>query len=323
MRAGPAGPGSTAATALARSALATAVATYVLVILGSTVRVTESGMGCPGWPLCYGQLGPIDRFHSAVEQTHRYVVVVVTVLVLLTAALAWFAARRRRSVLWPATAAAVVIVVQIALGAVTVITHNAPITVALHLLTAQLLLALVTVVAVTARTATRAAGAARLPWLGWAAVAATFVLLVAGSLVVDGGATYACPSWPACGLHGEPAALVAIQYVHRGAVLVVGIILAVFVMRAARGWRHVAGSRWVADLIGAAFLAEVAVGGLSATLRAPEGIQDLHLALAAVIWVGVVALATLGWQAGVASAPPGPRAAVEGVRMGADMVPGS
>ncbi|HUY97695.1 MAG TPA: COX15/CtaA family protein [Verrucomicrobiae bacterium] len=307
--------------ALRHSALATAIATYALVILGSTVRVTESGMGCPGWPLCYGQLGPVDRFHSVVEQSHRYLVVVVTLLVVLTVVLAVSTARRRRAVLWPAAAALVIIAVQIALGAITVITHNAPVTVALHLLTAQILLATVTITAVTARTLTRNAAGPRLPRLAWAAVAVTFLVLIAGSLVVDGGAAYACPSWPLCGLHGEPGALVAIQYGHRGVVLLAGIILGWFVMRVARRWRHVGGARAVADAVGLGFLAEVAVGGLSATLQAPEGIQDLHLALAAGIWVGVVALAALGWQAGVAAAPLTPRPNPEPVRMGTDMVP--
>ncbi|MDA8367755.1 MAG: COX15/CtaA family protein, partial [Actinomycetota bacterium] len=40
------------------------VLAYALVVLGSTVRVTESGMGCPSWPLCYGHLGLVGNIHA-------------------------------------------------------------------------------------------------------------------------------------------------------------------------------------------------------------------------------------------------------------------
>ena len=286
-------------------ALATAVVTYFLIILGSTVRVTESGMGCPGWPLCYGQLGPIDHFHALLEQSHRYVVTLVTVLVLLTAAAAWRWARRQRTVLYPALAAVVVIAIQIVLGAVTVVTHNAPITVALHLLMGLLVLAVTWVTAVTSLVALRPATGRRLHPLGWWTMGVTFVLLLSGSLVVDGGASYACPSWPFCtSSRGVPAPLITIQYSHRLMVLVATVLLALLAMRAARRWRPVPGARIAADLIAILLVAQIAVGGLVATTGAPEALQDLHLALAAAIWVALVALVTLGWLTAADSVRP-------------------
>ena len=281
---------------LAPLAIATAAATYALVVLGSTVRVTESGMGCPGWPLCYGQLGPIDRFHAILEQSHRYVVVVVTLLVLATAVAAW---RQRRAVRVPAWSAVGIIAVQIVLGAVTVITHNAPFTVALHLLTALLLLAVVVATAVSACVPARAAppGRRRVGPLAWWTAGATYVLLLSGSLVVDGGASYACPAWPVCGLGGQPWQLVLIQYVHRALVLVTATLIALLVMRAARRWHGTGGgTRVVADLVAVGLLAQIAVGGLVATQGAPPALQDIHLALAAGLWVGVVTLLAVGWN---------------------------
>ena len=279
-------------------AVLTGVLTYFLVVLGSTVRVTESGMGCPGWPLCYGQLGPVDNFHSILEQSHRYLVTLVTVLVVLTALAAWRFARARPSVLVPAVVALVIIVIQIILGAVTVITHNAPFTVALHLIAAMILLGVVWVTAVASLVGRRPAARRRLTLWGWWAVGATFLVMISGSLVVDGGATFACPSWPGCrALGGANQPLLVIQDVHRLVVLIATILIALFVMQAARRWRAVKGARWVADLVAVLLLAQIAAGGLVATLQAPEALQDLHLALGSATWAAVVVLAAIGWQA--------------------------
>lgn len=294
-------------------AVLTGISTYFLAILGSTVRVTESGMGCPGWPLCYGQLGPVDNFHAIIEQSHRYLVSLVTVMVILTALAAWRFARGRRSVMVPALVALVIIVIQIILGAITVITHNAPFTVALHLLTAMILLGVVWVTAVTSLVGWRPASGRRLAPGGWAAVAATFLVMISGSLVVDGGATYACPSWPACPVSGGAALpLVIIQDAHRLMVLIASVLIALFVMHAARRWRVIPGARLVADLVAVLLLAQIAAGGLVATLQAPQALQDLHLALGSATWAAVVVLAAIGWQAAADSGPA--QAALDTVR---------
>jgi heme A synthase len=202
-------------------------------------------------------------------------------------------------VLYPALTAVVVIAIQIVLGAVTVVTHNAPVTVALHLLMGLVVLAVTWVTAVAALVSLRPAGGRRLHPLGWWTLGVTFVLLLSGSLVVDGGASYACPSWPFCtASQGVPAPLITIQYSHRLMVLVATVLLALLAMRAARRWRAVPGARLTADLIAILLLAQIAVGGLVATTGAPEALQDLHLALAAGIWVAVVVLVTLGWLTG-------------------------
>lgn len=280
-------------------AVATLAGTFALVALGSTVRVTESGMGCPGWPLCYGQIGPIDHLHSLLEQVHRYLAALVTIGACATALAAWRS--RPQRAMRPALAAVGIVAVQVVLGAVTVITHNAPVTVALHLATGLLLLAstAVTAVACSGPSRSRAARALRPGRLGAAAVVATFVLIVSGSIVVDGGASASCPSWPWCVPHGHVAdALVVIVLVHRAAALVATALVATLALGTLARRRErsptAVGLAWV--LLGLC-ASEVAAGAVTAVLAAPPAAQDVHLALAAALWVcvvGSVALTSYG-----------------------------
>lgn len=276
---------------------ATLVATYCLVVLGSTVRVTESGMGCRSWPLCNGQIGPATGSHALLEESHRYLAAVVTVGVVAVAVLAWRArARAGRRVLVPALWATVLVALQVVLGAVTVFTHNASPTVALHLVGALLLLAAVTATAVGAFLPALAHGSsprARPRWdrLDSGALVTTFALLVSGAVVVDSGAAAACPSWPGCeSPPGVPAHLVVFQLVHRSFAAAAIVLLAVLVARSMLQRRSLPGGVVLASFLGILLPAQVAAGAVSAVLRAPEAAQDVHLALAAAIWASAVAL---------------------------------
>ncbi|MHB1509425.1 MAG: COX15/CtaA family protein [Acidimicrobiales bacterium] len=278
-------------------AISTLLATYSLVVLGSTVRVTGSGMGCPGWPLCYGQVGPIDHFHSLLEQSHRYLAALVTVLIIGVALLAWRAGDRARYVRGPALAAVGTIALQIVLGAVTVVTHNAPATVAAHLAVGLLFLGVVTVVVVASFVRPEHSWSWRQAHgrLALVAVVGLFFVLVSGSLVVDGGAQAACRSWPVCSGTRASGGLVALQLTHRSVVLLGGTLVFAYLVTVHRRRAGHPGLRVLA-LAGLALLAaQVAIGAVDALLGAPEALADLHLATAGALWTVVVAVvATAG-----------------------------
>ncbi len=311
--------------ALRITAVTTTVMTFALVVLGSTVRVTESGMGCASWPLCNGHLGLVGTLPALLEQGHRYLAGIVSISVAVVAFFAW-RSRAGRRVVAAALTALGLIVLQVVLGAVTVFTHNAPPTVALHLIGGLLLLGAATVTSVACFVPGRAIGepavlatgtnaqdadpAARPGKIGWAALAATFATIAAGTGVVDSGASRSCPSWPWCTARaGTTAALVAAQLTHRMLAGIAGVLLGVWCItilarrRARRRARPVSGAvqrrhfPWESSLawaVGILVVSQVAAGAATALTSATKSAQDVHLAIGAALWTCVVALVAWG-----------------------------
>ena len=280
--------------------LATLVATYLLIVLGSTVRVTESGMGCKGWPLCSGQVGPIDNIHALLEQSHRYLATIVTILICVVAVVVWRAGKRASHLRTLAVAGVGVIAVQIVLGAITVITNNAPATVALHLIVGLLFLAIVTV------TAVRAFIGPEWEWdpfrnggqLAFWSLASIFLVLISGSLVVDGGAEEACPSWPFCvGSHAQ-GGLIDLQLIHRAIVLIGTVLVLAYLVKVLRSSSISASQRGLSITALVLLAVQIAAGAVVAITKAPEALADIHLALAAALWSVLVADVTVGSLSG-------------------------
>ncbi len=282
------------ATWLRTLSLATWASTVGLIVLGSAVRVTDSGMGCRGWPLCTGAEGSISSFHPLMEESHRLLASLVTILILVLA-LSVRHNDRARALRGPVRAAVVVIIVQIVLGAVTVFAHNAPFTVALHLLTATLFLGVVSVVAVAsfidpATSWSLRRGPSRLAWL---AVTALYLIVVSGSVVVNAGAQSACPAWPLCGSSSSRFGVVLVQMTHRSIVLAGSVAVVAFLWGTIRRYppRHAAARLAGVGLV--VFAVQVAVGAMSAVWSAHTEIADVHLAVASLLWSSVVAVFTL------------------------------
>ena len=151
-------------TRFQKTAVATVIATVLLVTVGVIVRATDSGMGCPDWPLCYGQiLPPLDDYKAWWEWIHRTIAAVIGFLILGVAFFAWKDHRDRRSILWPSLAAVVLVVFQAWLGRETVRMNNSGESVTAHLAAAMALLGLLVYVTVRAFYPARIAGPRRLP----------------------------------------------------------------------------------------------------------------------------------------------------------------
>ncbi len=137
-------------TAFQRLCLATTAIVFVLIIIGGTVRATDSGLGCPDWPRCHGSFIPKIEKHTLIEYSHRLTASVAGLMVFAIAAWAWKSYRDIKSIYYPAVATFVLLLVQGGLGGLTVVHELPPEIVTVHLATALTLFALLILVTVSA-----------------------------------------------------------------------------------------------------------------------------------------------------------------------------
>ena len=132
--------------------------TFDLILFGAFTRLTDSGLGCPDWPGCYGQSnpvaatapisqaqaaapsGPVTFTKAWIEMIHRYLAMGVGVLIMTLMAASWSARAAIRRSPWAATWLFALVCVQGAFGAWTVTMKLMPVIVTIHLLLGVLLL---------------------------------------------------------------------------------------------------------------------------------------------------------------------------------------
>ena len=278
-----------------RLAVVTALFAYLQIALGGVVRVSGSGLGCPDWPLCNGRPYPPANVHSIIEYSHRAVGSVTGVLIIATVVMAWIVFRKRRPlVAWLATASLIGVVGEGILGGIVVAKELSPWLVVVHLGLAMMILGFLVATAVAAMPASNGAPDLNFRRLAIVATAATYVMMLTGSTVVASGADDSCHSWPLCGggFALDFTGANAFTMLHRGAVLVVGLLLLHVLSTAFIRWRSVRGMGPIA--IGAiiALVLQVGVGAGSAITR--NAVFDgLHVAIGTLVWSGVLATTLL------------------------------
>ncbi|MFZ2542213.1 MAG: COX15/CtaA family protein [Gallionella sp.] len=204
--------------------------TFDLIMFGAFTRLTDSGLGCPDWPGCYGQAnplqahadirtaeiamptGPVTVVKAWIEMIHRYLAMGIGVLIIALMVIAWRrwlqSGRRamKYSPLFPTLLFAFVCV-QGAFGAWTVTMKLQPVIVTIHLLLGMTLLALLTWFGarlsdhppMSQPAAPRAAVELRIP--AALAIVALATQIALGGWVSTNYAALACPDFPLC--HGE------------------------------------------------------------------------------------------------------------------------
>jgi heme A synthase len=274
-----------------RLAVVTAVFAYLQIALGGVVRVSGSGLGCPDWPLCHGRPYPPADVHAIIEYSHRAVGSVTGVLIIATVIFAWVVWRTRRPVVaWLATASLIGVVGEGILGGVVVANELSSWLVVAHLGLAMIILGSLIAAAVMAMPPSAGVTDPRFRRLAAVAAGATYLLLLTGSTVVASGAEQTCRSWPLCGSGFTPdfTGANAFTMLHRGSVLLIGLLLVIVLLRGTR----LPGPAGVAMATLAVFALQVAVGAAAAVTDAAL-FNGFHVALATLVWAGVLTTSLL------------------------------
>ena len=196
--------------------------TFDLIVFGAFTRLTDSGLGCPDWPGCYGvsnpfhalgeiqqaeaamPSGPVTVIKAWIEMIHRYLAMTVGALILIQVATAFSKIKSLGKMpFWASLGLLFLVCVQGAFGAWTVTLKLQPIIVTIHLMLALVLLACLTVYAQQAwEQRTSSIRTLRIRPLPAQLLLVAFVVLAIqiflGAWVSTNYAVLACPDFPTC-----------------------------------------------------------------------------------------------------------------------------
>ncbi|MFP5390358.1 MAG: COX15/CtaA family protein [Gammaproteobacteria bacterium] len=202
----------------------TAFLTFDLIVFGAFTRLTDSGLGCPDWPGCYGlanpflaheqisaaealmPTGPVTVVKAWIEMIHRYLAMGIGVLILALMAKAWLQWRKSNNDAFRPgipTALFLFVCLQGAFGAWTVTLKLQPVIVTTHLLLGMGLLALLVWLGARENRVLQSVDAPAVPsslrTLALFSAAVLALQIALGGWVSTNYATLACTEFPLCG----------------------------------------------------------------------------------------------------------------------------
>jgi len=270
-------------------ALATLGLTFVVVVVGAYVRLSDAGLGCPDWPLCYGRALPGEIADGDAlakawkEMGHRYLAGALGLLILTVTVHAW----RTRTAPWLATTLLALVVFQATLGMWTVTLLLKPAVVTAHLLGGMAILALLVWLTLLQSRVFPNEDFSKLRSPAVAALAVLAVQIALGGWVSANYAALACPDLPLCRgalLPPMDDRLAVIHWAHRMFALVAVGVLSWALVQA---FKH---SRALALLIAALLLLQFSLGVANVWFVSPLWLATAHNAGAALLLAAIVVL---------------------------------
>ena len=268
-----------------------AIATWLLMAVGSATRVMNAGLACPDWPLCYGQLIPAAQMNLQVflEWFHRLdaAAIGLSAIALLGLSL-FYRSRLPKWLPWASAGAVFLIVFQGVLGGLTVTQLLRFDIVTAHLGTALLFFGALLVIGLMLTPYEATGNVGKLAWVSPIAALLVYLQSLLGALVGSRWALHQCLS---------SSELCSVMNSHiAGIVPATAATLALAVM----AWRQPALSpnlRKLANWASVCLIAQLVLG--LATFRLHLQVEPLtvaHQAVGAALLGTLIAFSVLAWR---------------------------
>ena len=276
-------------------ALLSLVVSFIQIALGGFVRASESGLGCPDWPLCHGKIIPPFEFHTLIEYSHRLNGSLLGILVAVLLILCIMRYRRDKQLMLANYAAFTLVVSAGILGGITVITELAWWIRLIHLGIAQFLAACLMYITYKFAFDNLSNDYSYLnPIRAWKwkiilCVSLVFLLIVSGSYMVGIGASSSCSSWPLCKGLSIPD---GISYqVHMGHRYISVVTLAFVGYISIELMIHAKGNKLIKRVTHSALGLlgiQIILGAVTVWSGFSSHMKVIHLSVATLVWLSVI-----------------------------------
>jgi len=256
---------------------------YAIVVTGSLVRLTGSGLGCTDWPNCNStKFVDVSTGHAAIEQVNRLFTGVVAASVILAVSCSIFLRPRSQRITRNAAVLVVGVLVQVVLGAYVVITGLNPWSNMAHFLVSIVLVsaAFVLVKRVELLIEPLESYEIRDKPLRWVLIIVTSAVVFLGTVVTGAGPHSGAEEATRLGISVRSA-----TQMHSIAVWVMVFVTVVLTLRArkhASQWK-VEGTR-IMRLV-AALSAQGFIGYVQYFAGVPAPLVAVHVALSVIVWL--------------------------------------
>jgi len=256
---------------------------YAIIVTGSLVRLTGSGLGCSDWPNCNEtKFVDVSTGHAAIEQINRLFTGVVAASVIIAVSCSVLLRPRSRAITANAALLVVGVLIQVVLGAYVVWTGLNPWSNMAHFLVSVVLVsaAFVLVKRVEILIEPKERSVVRDIPLRWVLFATTCIVIVLGTVVTGAG--------PHSGAEMATRLRIDVRFatqMHSFSVWIMVFVVVVLSVRARR-----IGSRWNGEgpamlrLLGA-LIAQGFIGYVQYFAGVPAPLVAVHVALSVIVWL--------------------------------------